>query len=152
MATAKTLISNINSLVHNGIISDAEATRMRKRVFKAEQARVEDEIVKTLAVQLTAFVQPGIEYKISDLVKEVMGISAPCHGYKETKEEQKHRDGVAKPRMKAAIASLGDFVSTIGSGAQTRYLFNGELPEVTEAMFELNADGEDEVAGDEDQD
>ena len=147
MATTKTLISNINSLVHNGIISDAEAARMRKRVLKAEQALIEGEIVATLASQLTAFVQPGIEYKISDLVKEVMGISAPCHGYKETKEEQKHRDGVAKPRMKAAIESLGDFVSITGSGAQTRYLFNGELPEVVDAMFELN--GEDE-AGEED--
>ena len=143
MATTKTLISNINSLVHNGIISDAEAARMRKRVLKAEQALIEGEIVATLAEQLTAFVQPGIEYKISDLVKEVMGISAPCHGYKETKEEQKHRDGVAKPRMKAAIESLGDFVTVKGSGAQTRYLFNGELPEVVEAMFELNEEEED---------
>ena len=143
MATTKTLISNINSLVHNGIISDAEAAPMLKRVFKAERARVEAEIVETLAAQLTAFVQPGIEYKISDLVKEVMGISAPCHGYKETKDEQKYRDGVAKPRMKAAIASLGDFVTVKGSGAQTRYLFNGELPEVVEAMFELNEEEED---------
>lgn len=143
MATTKTLISNINSLVHNGIISDAEAARMRKRVLKAEQAFIEGEIVATLAAQLTAFVQPGIEYKISDLVKEVMGISAPCHGYKETKDEQKHRDGVAKPRMKAAIESLGDMVTIKGSGAQTRYLFNGELPEVVEAMFELNAEDED---------
>ena len=143
MATTKTLISNINSLVHNGIISHAEATRMRKRVLKAEQALIEGEIVATLAAQLTSFVQPGIEYKISDLVKEVMGISAPCHGYKETKEEQKHRDGVAKPRMKAAIESLGDFVSITGSGAQTRYLFNGETPEVVESMFELNGEDED---------
>ncbi len=152
MATTKTLISNINSLLHNGIVSSSEAARMRKRVLKVEMTAIEGEIVVTLATLLTDFVQPGIEYKISDLVKEVMGISAPCHGYKETKEEQKHRDGVAKPRMKAAIESLGDMVSTSGSGAQTRYLFNGELPEVVEAMFELNAETEDETAGDEDQD
>ena len=150
MATTKTLISNINSLVHNGIISDAEAARMRKRVLKAEMALIEGEIVATIAAQLTGFVQPGIEYKISDLVKEVMGISAPCHGYAETKEEQKHRDGVAKPRMKAAIASLGDFVTIKGSGAQTRYLFNGELPEVVDAMFELNADGDEDAASSDD--
>ena len=152
MATTKTLIANINSLLHNGIVSSSEAARMRKRVLKVEMTAIEGEIVETLATLLTDFVQPGIEYKISDLVKEVMGISAPCHGYKETKEEQKHRDGVAKPRMKAAIESLGDMVSTSGSGAQTRYLFNGELPEVVEAMFELNAETEDETAGDEDQD
>ena len=69
-----------------------------------------------------------------------MGISAPCHGIKETKEEQKYRDGVAKPRMKAAIAALGEMVTVTGSGAQTRYLFNGELPEVVEAMDELAQD------------
>lgn len=139
MATTKTLISNINSLVHNGIISDAEAARMRKRVFKAEQAFIEGEIVATLAAQLTAFVQPGIEYKISDLVKEVMGISAPCHGYKETKEEQKYRDGTAKPRIIGALEILG--ASKYGSGAQTRYSFGEAAPE-----FETNAGDEEESA------
>lgn len=143
MATPKTLISNIRSLAVNGIISDAEATKLIRKVEKQVADAAEAVMVTELATQLTAFVQPGIEYKISDLVKEVMGISAPCHGYKETKDEQKFRDGVAKPRMKAAIASLGDFVSIKGSGAQTRYLFNGELPEVVEAMFELNTEDED---------
>ena len=130
MATTKTLISNIRSLACNGIISDAEAGKLIRKVKKQEEAAFEEAVVAEVATALTAFVQPGIEYKISDLVKEVMGISAPCHGHKETKDEQKYRDGVAKPRMKAAIASLGDFVSIKGSAAQTRYLFNGELPEV----------------------
>lgn len=143
MATPKTLISNIRSLAVNGIISDAEAIKLIRKVEKQVADAAEAVMVTELAASLTAFVQPGIEYKISDLVKEVMGISAPCHGYKETKDEQKFRDGVAKPRMKAAIASLGDFVSIKGSGAQTRYLFNGELPEVVDAMFELNAEDED---------
>ena len=147
MATTKTLLSNLNSLLCNGCISAAEHKRIKSRIHREEAAREEAVIVSELTTNLTAFVQPGIEYKISDLVKEVMGISAPCHGYKETKEEQKHRDGVAKTRMKAAIESLGDFVSIKGSGAQTRYLFNGELPEVVEAMFELNGESvEDETA------
>jgi hypothetical protein len=144
------LISNIRSLACNGIISDAEAGKLIRKVEKQEAAAVEEAVVAEVAAALTAFVQPGIEYKISDLVKEVMGISAPCHGYAETKEEQKHRDGVAKPRMKAAIESLGDFVTIKGSGAQTRYLFNGELPEVVDAMFEINADGDEDAASSDD--
>jgi len=140
MATTKTLISNLNSLLCNGCISEAEHKRIKTRILKEEAAREEAAIVAELTTNLTAFAQPGVAYAISDLVKEVMGISAPCHGYKETKEEQKHRDGVAKPRMKAAIDSLGDMVTVTGSGAQTRYLFNGELPEVVEAMFELNGE------------
>ena len=143
MATTKTLISNIRSLACNGIISSSEASKLIRKVEKQEAAAVEEAVVAEVATALTAFVQPGIEYKISDLVKEVMGISAPCHGYKETKDEQKYRDGVAKPRMKAAIESLGDFVTIKGSSSQRRYLFNGELPEVVEAMFELNAEEED---------
>ena len=144
MATTKTLISNIRSLACNGIISSSEANKLIRKVKKQEAAAFEEAVVAEVATALTAFVQPGIEYKISDLVKEVMGTSAPCHGYAETKDEQKYRDGVAKPRMKAAIASLGDMVSITGSGAQTRYLFNGETPEVVEAMFELNGEDEDQ--------
>lgn len=150
MATSKTLISNIRSLAVNGIISDAEATKLIRKVEKQEAAAAEAAVVAEVAASLTAFVQPGIAYAISDLVKEVMGISAPCHGYKETKDEQKYRDGVAKPRMKAAIASLGDMVTITGSGAQTRYLFNGELPEVVDAMFELNSDGDEDAASSDD--
>ena len=144
MATIKTLISNLNSLLVNGCISEAEHKRIKSRILKAEAEAEEATIVAELTTNLTAFVVPGTAYAISDLVKEVMGISAPCHGYQETREEQKYRDGVAKPRMKAAIESLGDMVTVTGSGAQTRYLFNGELPQVVEAMFELNSD-EDEA-------
>lgn len=142
MATTKTLLSNLNSLLCNDCISESEHKRIKSRILREEATREEAVIVAELTTNLTAFAAPGVAYAISDLVKEVMGISAPCHGYKETKEEQKHRDSVAKPRMKAAIESLGDMVSTSGSGAQTRYLFNGELPEVVEAQFELNGEAE----------
>ena len=54
-------------------------------------------------------------------------------GYKETKEEQKYRDGVAKPRVLAALEILG--ASKYGSGAQTRYSFGEAAPE-----FETNGD------------
>jgi len=140
MATTKTLISNLNSLLCNGCISEAEHKRIKTRIIKAEAEREEAAIVAEITTNLTAFAVPGTAYAISDLVKEVMGISAPCHGIKETKEEQKYRDGIAKPRMKAAIAALGEMVTVTGSGAQTRYLFNGELPEVVEAMDELAQD------------
>jgi len=125
MATVKTLLANISSLAHNGIISEAEAAKLTKKVHREEARRQEDEVIAELTQSLTAFVQPGVAYAISDLVKEVMGISAPCHGYAETKDEQKYRDGVAKPRMKAAIEGMGDRVTVKGSGAQTRYIFSG---------------------------
>ena len=140
MATTKTLIANLNSLLVNDCISEAEHKRIKSRILKAEAEAEEATIVAEITTNLTAFAVPGTAYAISDLVKEVMGISAPCHGYQETKEEQKFRDGVAKPRMKAAIESLGDMVTVTGSGAQTRYLFNGELPQVVEAMDELAQD------------
>jgi len=140
MATTKTLIANLNSLLCNGCISEAEHKRIKRRIIQAEADREEAAIVAELTTNLTAFAQPGTPYAISDLVKEVMGISAPCHGYQETQEEEKYRNGVAKPRMKAAIASLGEMVTVSGSKAQTRYLFNGELPQVVEAMDELAQD------------
>ena len=139
MATTKTLISNINSLVHNGIISDAEAAPMRKRVFKAERARIEAEIVETLVQSLREFMEADVQYKISDLVLGVLGIKAPCHGYAETAEERKFRDGTAKPRIIGALAILG--ASKYGSGALTRYSFGEAAPE-----FEVNADNEEESA------
>lgn len=139
MATTKTLISNINSLVHNGIISDAEAAPMLKRVFKAERARIEAEIVETLVQSLREFMEADVQYKISDLVLGVLGIKAPCHGYAETAEERKFRDGTAKPRIIAALEILG--ASKYGSGAQTRYSFGEAAPE-----FEVNADNEEESA------
>ena len=87
-----------------------------------------------LSQEVEAFVQPGVQYKISDLVLGVMFIKAPCHGYKETAEERKFRDGVAKPRMIAALELLG--ADKHGTGAQTRYSLGtaeaAELAPVTE--------------------
>ena len=79
------------------------------------------------------------QYKISDLVRGVMGISAPCHGITETPEQRKFRDGTAKPRMIAALQLLG--ASKYGAGAQTRYSFGEAAPE-----FETNAADEEESA------
>tara|TARA_Y100001972_G_scaffold99252_1_gene123062 strand:- start:455 stop:715 length:261 start_codon:yes stop_codon:yes gene_type:complete len=82
---------------------------------------------------------PGTQYKISDLVLGVLGIKAPCHGYQETADERKYRDGVAKPRIIAALEILG--ASKSGSGAQTRYSFGEAAPE-----FETNTGDEEESA------
>ena len=137
MATTKTLLSNLSSLLCNGIISLEEHSRMKKRIIKAEAKTAEDQVVAALVPQLRETMVPDVKYKISDLVRGVMGISAPCHGYKETKEEQKHRDGVAKPRMIAALELLG--ASKYGAGAQTRYSFGEAAPE-----FETNAADEEQ--------
>ena len=126
MATSKTLLSNLSSLLCNGIISLEEHSRMKKRIIKAEAKEAEAQVVANLVPELQAFMVADMQYKISDLVRGVMGISAPCHGYKETKEEQKHRDGVAKPRMIAALELLG--ASKYGTGAQTRYSFGDAAP------------------------
>jgi len=137
MATTKTLLSNLSSLLCNGIISLEEHSRMKKRIIKAEAKAAEAQVVAALVPELQAFMVADAKYKISDLVRGVMGISAPCHGYKETKEEQKHRDGVAKPRMIAALELLG--ASKYGSGAQTRYSFGEAAPQ-----FDTNAADEEE--------
>jgi len=139
MATTKTLLSNLSSLLCNGIISLEEHSRMKKRIIKQEAKEAEAQVVANLVPELQAFMVADTQYKISDLVRGVMGISAPCHGYKETKEEQKHRDGVAKPRMIAALELLG--ASKYGSGAQTRYSFGEAAPE-----FETNTGDEEESA------
>ena len=136
MATSKTLLSNLSSLLCNGIISLEEHSRMKKRIIKAEAKKAEAQVVAALIPELQAFMVADTQYKISDLVQGVMGISAPCHGYKETKEEQKHRDGVAKPRMIAALELLG--ASKYGAGAQTRYSFVEAAPE-----FDTNGDEEE---------
>ena len=86
--------------------------------------------------ELQAFMVADVQYKISDLVRGVMGISAPCHGITETPEQRKFRDGTAKPRMIAALELLG--ASKYGSGAQTRYSFGEAAPE-----FETNGDEEE---------
>jgi len=139
MATTKTLLSNLSSLLCNGIISLEEHSRMKKRIIKAEAKEAEAQVVANLVPELQAFMVADTQYKISDLVRGVMGISAPCHGYKETKEEQKHRDGVAKPRMLAALELLG--ASKYGSGAQTRYSFGDAAP-----AFETNGDDSETAA------
>ena len=139
MATSKTLLSNLSSLLCNGIISLEEHSRMKKRIIKAEAKEAEAQVVAALVPELQAFMVADTQYKISDLVRGVMGISAPCHGYKETKEEQKHRDGVAKPRMIAALELLG--ASKYGAGAQTRYSFGEAAPE-----FDTNGDANEPAA------
>ena len=139
MATSKTLLSNLSSLLCNGIISLEEHSRMKKRVIKAEAKEAEAQVIAALVPELQAFMVADTQYKISDLVQGVMGISAPCHGYKETKEEQKHRDGVAKPRMIAALEILG--ASKYGAGAQTRYSFGEAAPE-----FDTNGDANEPAA------
>jgi hypothetical protein len=90
-------------------------------------------VVAALVPELREFMIADTQYKISDLVRGVMGISAPCHGYAETAPERKFRDGVAKPRMIEALALLG--ASKYGAGAQTRYSFGEAAPE-----FEINTE------------
>ena len=136
MATTKTLLSNLSSLLCNGIISEAEHTRIQKRIQKAEAQAAEAAEIQALVEPLRDFMVADVQYKISDLVRGVMGILAPCHGYAETAEERKFRDGVAKPRMIAALELLG--ASKYGSGAQTRYSFGEAAPE-----FDTNGDEEE---------
>ena len=137
MATTKTLLSNLSSLLCNDIISLAEHSRMKKRILKAEAKAAEDQVVADLVPELQAFMVADTQYKISDLVRGVMGISAPCHGITETPEQRKFRDGTAKPRMIAALELLG--ASKYGAGAQTRYSFGEAAPE-----FETNAADEEQ--------
>jgi hypothetical protein len=131
MTNMKALIE----LLSSDIISQAEFDRFEKRVAKAAAAAEKAQLVADLAPQVEAFMVPGTQYKISDLVLGVMEIKAPCHGYAETAEERKFRDGVAKPRMIAALELLG--ADKIGTGAQTRYSLGqaeaAELTPVTES-------------------
>ena len=137
MATTKTLLSNLSSLLCNGIISLEEHSRMKKRILKSEAKAAEAQVVANLVPELQAFMVADTQYKISDLVRGVMGISAPCHGITETPEQRKFRDGTAKPRMIAALELLG--ASKYGAGAQTRYSFGEAAPE-----FETNAADEEQ--------
>ena len=139
MATTKTLLSNLSSLLCNGIISEAEHSRIQTRINKAEAKAAEAQVVAALVPELQAFMVADTQYKISDLVLGVMGIKAPCHGITETPEQRKFRDGTAKPRMIAALELLG--ASKYGAGAQTRYSFGEAAPE-----FETNAADEEESA------
>ena len=135
MATTKTLLSNLSSLLCNDIISEAEHTRIQTRILKAEAKSAEAAVIADLVPDLETFMVAGTQYKISDLVLGVLGIKAPCHGYQETADERKHRDGVAKPRIIAALELLG--ATKTGTGAQTRYSF-GEA----EVEFETNTEEE----------
>ena len=130
-----TNITALNNLLSADIISQSEFDRFEKRVAKAVAAAEKTQLVADLAPQVEAFMVPGTQYKISDLVLGVMEIKAPCHGYAETAEERKFRDGVAKPRMIAALELLG--ADKVGAGAQTRYSLGtaeaAELAPVTEA-------------------
>ena len=139
MATTKTLLSNLSSLLCNDIISLAEHSRMKKRILKAEAQAAEAAEIQALVEPLREFMVADTQYKISDLVLGVLGIKAPCHGYQETADERKHRDGVAKPRIIAALEILG--ASKYGSGAQTRYSFGEAAPE-----FETNGADEEDSA------
>ena len=139
MASTKTLLSNLRSLLCNGIISEAEHTRIQTRIQKAEAKAVEAAVIADIVPQLEAFMVPGTQYKISDLVLGVLGIKAPCHGITETAEQRKFRDGTAKPRIIAALELLG--ASKTGAGAQTRYSFGESAPE-----FETNGADEEESA------
>ena len=125
----------LTELLLSDIISQSEFDRFEKRIAKAVAAAEKAQLVADLAPQVEAFMVPGTQYKISDLVLAVMEIKAPCHGYAETAEERKFRDGVAKPRMIAALELLG--ADKHGAGAQTRYSFGtaeaAELTPVTES-------------------
>ena len=129
MATTKTLLSNLSSLLCNGIISEAEHTRIQTRILKAEAKAAEAAVIADLVPDLETFMTAGVLYKISDLVLGVLGIKAPCHGYQETADERKFRDGVAKPRIIAALELLG--ATKTGTGAQTRYSFGEAAAELT---------------------
>ena len=138
-AKAEYSIQSLTSLLAGGIITQSEFDRFEKRVIKAQAVAAEAAEVQALVEPLREFMVADTQYKISDLVLGVLGIKAPCHGYAETAEERKFRDGTAKPRIIAALEILG--ASKYGSGAQTRYSFGEAAPE-----FETNTGDEEESA------
>ena len=107
-----------------------------KQIIRDEAVAAEQAEIQALVQPLREFMEADVQYKISDLVLGVLGIKAPCHGYQETAEERKFRDGTAKPRIIGALEILG--ASKYGSGAQTRYSFGEATPE-----FDTNGDEED---------
>ena len=125
----------LTTLLAEGVLTQSEFDRFEKRVAKAVAAAEKAQLVADLAPEVEAFMVHGTQYKISDLVLAVMEIKAPCHGYDETADERKFRDGVAKPRMIAALELLG--ADKHGAGAQTRYSLGqaeaAELTPVTES-------------------
>lgn len=129
----------LTTLLAGGVITQSEFDRFEKRVNRAQAEAAEAAEVQALVEPLREFMVADVQYKISDLVLGVLGIKAPCHGYAETAEERKFRDGTAKPRILGALAILG--ASKYGSGAQTRYSFGEAAP-----VFEVNAESEEESA------
>jgi hypothetical protein len=134
-----TNLKALSTLLAGGVITQSEFDRFERRVAKAQAAAAEQAEVQALVQPLREFMEADVQYKISDLVLGVLGIKAPCHGYAETAEERKFRDGTAKPRIIGALEILG--ASKYGSGAQTRYSFGEAAPE-----FETNAGDEEESA------
>ena len=130
-----TNLKALSTLLSSGVITQSEHDRFEKRVIREQAKAAEAAVIADIVPQLEAFMVAGTQYKISDLVLGVLGIKAPCHGYQETADERKHRDGVAKPRIIAALDILGATKS--GAGAQTRYSF-GEA----EVEFETNTEAE----------
>ena len=134
-----TNLKALTTLLAGGVITESEFARFERRVAKAQAAAAEQAEIQALVEPLREFMEADVQYKISDLVLGVLGIKAPCHGYAETAEERKYRDGTAKPRIIGALEILG--ASKYGSGAQTRYSFGEAAPE-----FEVNAESEEESA------
>ena len=134
-----TNLKALSTLLAGGVITQSEFDRFEKRVNRAQAAAAEQAEIQALVQPLREFMEADVQYKISDLVLGVLGIKAPCHGYTETAEERKFRDGTAKPRIIGALEILG--ASKYGSGAQTRYSFGEAAPE-----FETNAGDEEESA------
>ena len=132
MANNKTLFQNISSLVHNGLMTEAEANKYRNRLNRRAVALEQACRVLALVPKAQEFMTPGVQYSIRDLVLGLMNIKAPCHGYAETKAEQKHRDGIAKPLVKAVLEYIG--TTAVGTGAQTKYMVEPQLP----ALLTLN--------------
>jgi hypothetical protein len=125
---SKLIYSQIGNLLNEGLITHKEYDLIASRLEKAKARDAEAIKTDQVRLELKAFMVPGIEYKISDLVLGVSGIKAPCHGYKETDAEAKHRNGTIKPRFKRALDMLG--VITVGTGAQTRYVVEPQLPAI----------------------
>ena len=134
-----TNLKALSTLLAGGVITQSEFDRFERRVVKAQAVAAEQAEIQALVQPLREFMEADVQYKISDLVLGVLGIKAPCHGYAETAEERKFRDGTAKPRIIGALAILG--ASKYGSGAQTRYSFGEAAPE-----FETNTGDEEESA------
>ena len=134
-----TNLKALSTLLAGGVITQSEFDRFEKRVSRAQAKAAEQAEIQALVQPLREFMEADVQYKISDLVLGVLGIKAPCHGYAETAEERKFRDGTAKPRIIGALEILG--ASKYGSGAQTRYSFGEAAPE-----FETNTGDEEESA------